>query len=237
MPDFESQLILRHAHRDLAGISRHAAELRHAFRRDDDVDFLAARKLHFQVHQCQAASVGRHHGQLSIAERKQDAVQHVARLVGGDGVGRFLQRIAQFLLLELEDLCAFELRQRRELLLGQSQDLEEALAAANAGDVLRVHLDRDIARRQFADDCGEAPRRQCRGAFALHLGLDAPRDAHVQIGRSKTHLTVTCLKKDVRQDRQSGSCADDVLDSLQTCEELLFADAKFHKESRGGLDD
>ena len=71
----------------------------------------------------------------------------------------------------------------------------------------------------------------------LDLRLDRARDAYIEIGRREAEPAVTCLKKDVRKDRQRRACADDVLDSLQTCEELLFADAKFHRESRGRLDE
>ena len=90
----------------------------------------------------------------------------------------------------MKTLCALELRQRRELFLGQAQDLEEALAAANGGDVLRIDFDRISAGGQFADDGGESARGQRGGAFALDLRLDRAADADIEIGRRQPHLAV-----------------------------------------------
>ena len=89
---------------------------------------LAGGDLHGQIDHRQPAAVGGHEGQLALLEGTQDAVEHVARLVGRDGVAGLLEGVLEFALLEREGLGALELRQRRELLLRQPEDLEEALA-------------------------------------------------------------------------------------------------------------
>jgi len=133
------------------------------------------------------------------------------------------------LLAEREGLCVLEFWQRGKLLLGEAEDFEKALAAADRGDVFRVDVDLHLGGGKLADDVGKPPRGQRGGAGFLNLRVDAATDADVGIGRGQAELTVGGVEEDVGKDGERGAGADDVLHSLQTCEELLFADAKFHR--------
>ena len=100
-----------------------------------------------------------------------------------------------------------------------------------------VDFDLDFAGGQFAHDVDEAPRRQRGRACLLNLRLDGTADADIEVGRGEANLAAVRLQEDVRKNRQRRACADHVLDGLQTFEELLFADAKFHEGTELGLDE
>ena len=125
-----------------------------------------------------------------------------------------------------------ELRQRRKLFLRQAEDLEKALAAANRSRVLPVDLDLNFARGQLANDGEKPPRRQRGRAFLFHLRFEAAAHADIEIGRRQADFVAVGLQQNVGKNRQGRARADDVLDLLQTFEQLFFGDAKFHEGRR-----
>ena len=82
-------------------------------------------KLEIGIDHCETASVGRHQRHLAVAERSENTVEHIAGLIGRDGIGSFFQTIAQDILRDLEFLGGGEVRQRRKLALAEADDLEE----------------------------------------------------------------------------------------------------------------
>src|ERR1043165_7791846 len=110
--DLERDLVVAYAHLYVALIADEAREFIDAFRRDDDVDFLAAGKLRFQIEECQPATISGDHGELVLLERKEDAVQHVTGFIRRNRIGGLAQTVAEFLLTQREDLRAVELWQQ-----------------------------------------------------------------------------------------------------------------------------
>ena len=179
----------------------------------------------------EAAAVCGDEGEGIVFERAEDAVEHVAGLVGRDRVGGHLEAFLESLLADLELACVVEGRQRWELAIAEPEDLEERRAAADAGGVLVVDLDGDVLRWQLADDGGEAAGRQGGGARFVDFRLDLSSDADVEVGGGELELAVARFEQDVREDRQGGARADDVLDLLQPFEELVLRDLKLHSGS------
>ncbi len=226
--EIERDLAAAEADLHIAFIGQQALQFRDRFRRHDDVGFVAARKFELDIDHGEAPSIGRDERELVVLQAEENAVQDVARFIGGDGVGGFAQTIAQILLPNGDDLGAFEFRERRKFFLGQTEDLEETLAAANGGRVLAIDLELNFARRQFANDGEEPTRRQGGGAFLVHFRFETAAHAHIQIGGGEMDFVAFRLQKHVRQNRQRGAGADDVLHLLQSFEQFLFRDAEFH---------
>ena len=209
-----------------------ALQFRHRFGRHDDVGFVAAREFELDIDHRQAASIGRDQREFVFLEAEEDAVEHVARLVGRDRVGSFAQAVAQILLPNRDNFRVLKFRQRRKFLLRQAEDLEKALAAADGGGVFPIDIELDFARRQFANDVEEPPRRQRGRAFFFHLRFETPAHTDVEIGRGEANLVAVRLQQNVGKNRQRRARADDVLNLLQTFEKLFFGDAKFHDRDR-----
>ena len=90
----------------------------------------------------------------------------------------------------------------------------------------------DFGGGQLADDAREATGRQRGGAFFFDLGFGDAADADIEVGGRQVQSGSISLQEHIREDRQGRASAHDVLHDLQTFEELLFADAKFHRERR-----
>src|ERR1700730_3048166 len=189
---------------------------------------MATRKFQLDIDHREAAAVGRDEREFVILETKQNTVEDVARFVSRNGIGSFAQTIAQILLTNGHHFRTFEFRQRREFLLWQAEDFEKALSAANRSSILTIDIDLDFAHWQFANNVEEATRRQCGRAFFLDLRLKDSPDADVEVGSGEMNFVLVSLQKHVRQNWQGGASADDVLDLLQTFEQLFFRGAKFH---------
>ena len=143
---------------------------------------MAARKFQFDFHHGEAAPIGGHQRELVVLETEQDAVEHVAGLIGGNRVGSFAQAVAQIFLPHRDDFGVLELRQRRKFLLRQTENLEETLAAADRRGVFSIDIDLNLARRQFADDVENTPRRKRGRSCLFHLRFASAAHADVQIG-------------------------------------------------------
>jgi len=105
------------------------------------------------------------------------------------------------------------------------------LPAANRSGVLSIDVDLNIARRQLADDIEQTARRKRGRASFLNLRLKTSAYANVQIGRRQMDFAAIGLQKHVRQNRERGSGANDILDLLQTFEQFFFRYAEFHRKS------
>jgi hypothetical protein len=128
-----------------------------------------------------------------------------------------------------------ELRQRRKLFLGQTEDFEKALSAANRSGVLAIDIEGNFTRRQLADDVEEPSRREGGSALLFPLPLSklprTPTSRSVVVRRISFPLL--CRRT---LDRSAAWCgADDVLNLLQTFEQLLFRDAEFHEDGNESL--
>ena len=124
---------------------------------------------------------------------------------------------------------------RRKFFLGQAENFEKALSAANRGGVLAIDVELNFARGQLANDGEEAARRERGGAFFFDLRFEAAAHADIEIGRRQANFTPVGLQEDVGKNRQRGARADDVLNLLQTFEKLFFRNAKFHEGGWGSL--
>ena len=62
----------------------------------------------------------------------------------------------------------------------------------------------------------------------LHLGGDLAANGNLQIGRGEAQAGLRCFQQCVGKDGQRRTCADDILDPLQTVEEGFFGDCELH---------
>lgn len=72
--------------------------------------------------QRQAPSVGGDHRDLVFAQADEDAVEHVARVIGGNRIRRLAQHGLHLFLRQRDFLVLLELRQRQEFLGGDAVD-------------------------------------------------------------------------------------------------------------------
>ena len=175
---------------------------------------MGSRKLEIGIDHGKAAAIGCHQGEFAIAERGENTVEHVAGLIGGDGVGGFLEPVAQRDLRDFELLGFAEVRQRRKLGHTEADDLEKRRAAADGSMVFGIHRDLHLAGGQLADDAHQAFRRQCGGAFLFNLGFHRAGNAHIKVRGGELQPTVLGDEQHVGEDGQRGAGADDVLDFL-----------------------
>ena len=120
------------------------------------------------------------------------------------------------------------MRGRRELLLGQAINLEEAGAAAQGRDVFRVGLDADLRGGKFADDSSEPAGGQGGRARFFDLSDDLAADGNFQVGRCQAQASLRSFQQSVGKHGQSRTCADDVLNALQAFQESFFGDCELH---------
>ena len=96
-----------------------------------------------------------------------------------------------------------------------------------------IDVELNFARGQLAND-GEEPARRQRGrAFLFDLRFETSAHADVEIGRRQANFAAVRLQENVGKNRQRRARADDVLNLLQTFEQLFFRDAEFHEERNG----
>ena len=154
---------------------------------------MAAGKFHFNFRHGEPPPIGRHESELIILETEQDAVEHVACLVGGNRVGSSAQSVAQVFLPHRNDFRALELGQGWKFILGQTENLEETLAAPDRRGIFSIHIDLNFARRQFADDVENTPCRKCGGSCLVHVRFASAAHANVQIGGCQIQFTFVSL--------------------------------------------
>ena len=92
---------------------------------------MAARELQFDFYHRQSPPVRCHQRELVILETEKNAVEHVAGLIGGNGVRSFAQTMTQIFLANRDHFRILKFRQWRKFFLRQSENFKEALAAAD----------------------------------------------------------------------------------------------------------
>ena len=199
--------------------------------RNNDVRLLAARNFQFDIGHCQPPSIRRHECELVLLQTKQETVEHVARFIGRDRVGSSAQTVAQIFLPDCDHLGIFEFRKGREFFFRQSEDLEITLAAANGSGVFSIDIDLDFTRRKLAHDVEEPARRKRGRPFLFHFRFKTSTNANVQVCRRQLNFAIACLQQDVGKNRQRGARANDILDLLQTFEELFFCSTELHDDN------
>src|SRR5206468_5949392 len=170
--------------------------------------------------------------QLIVLETEQNAVEHVAGLIGRYGIGSLAQAIAQIFLANRDHFCLLEFRQRRKFVFRQPENLEEALAAADRSGIFSIHIDLNFTRRQFANDIEKASRRESSRSRFVYVRFATAAHADIKIGSGKMDFVFIGLQQNIGKDWECRAGADDVLDLLQTLEQFFFRNAKFHDERK-----
>jgi hypothetical protein len=106
-------------------LAEQALELGHGFCRNDEIAFVAVGKFQIAIEKCQTATIRRHERKLVFLKREKNAIQHIACLVDGNGVGSPAQPIFKLGLPDCVDFRVFEGWERGEFLLREAVDLEE----------------------------------------------------------------------------------------------------------------
>src|SRR5207253_10946270 len=118
-------------------------------------------------------------------ETEQNAVEHVAGLVGRYGIGSLAQAVAQIFLPNGDHFRSLEFRQRRKFILRQAKNFEETLAAADRSGIFAIYIHLNFARRQFANDVEKTPCRESSRSCFVHLRLATSPHADIKIGRGE----------------------------------------------------
>ena len=208
-------------------------ELGHALGGQDDVALRFGRELDFVLDEGEAAAVGRHGGELAVAEGEEDAGEDAARLVGGDGVGGLAEHLAEDAAVDAEEDGAVGLGDGRKVAPGEADDLEvggSALDGRGVG-VVDGHFDGGVG--ELADDADEAADREGRGTGLLDDGVDLAADADVEVGRRERQAAVFCDEEGVGEDLERAACRHDVLHLLEGVQEACAFDGEFHGVSPG----
>src|SRR5207253_9845922 len=105
----------------------------------------------------------------------------------------------------------------------------KTLSAPNRSGSFPIDIDRDVARGKFAHDIAKTARWQRGCSFLFHFRFKTSANTDIEISGRKMHFAVGGLEQDVGKNRQRRARADDILDLLQTFEQLFFGDAKLHE--------
>ena len=213
---------------DIALVSEQALEFRHGLCRKYEIALVALRKLQLAFKQRQTATISSDKGKLVFRERKKNSIEHITRLITGNGVGSLAQAVFEFSLFHGERTGLFEMREGRIFLLGKTEDFEKTRTAANRGRVFCIHFDDDFGVHQLADDRNELSGRYGDRACLFDSGFDTAADAHIQVGGSEGEAGFIGLKECVGENRERRACADDILDALQSFEQGFFGDCDLH---------
>src|SRR5437764_15143791 len=106
--------------------------------------------------------------------------------------------------------------------------MEEALDTPDGGSILSIDIDLNFARREFANDVEKTARRQCSSSGVIYARLATAAYTDIKVGCGKMDFVFIGLQQDVGKNWKRCAGADDVLDLLQTFEQFVFGDVKFH---------
>src|SRR5438105_7971736 len=189
---------------------------------------MAAWEFQFDFAHSEPTPIGRHQRQLVILKTEKNPVEDVASFVRRDCVRSLAQSVAQIFLPDGDNFRILEFWQRRKFFLGQPEDFEKTLAASDGSGILSVNIYLNFARRQFTDDVEETTGRECGRSFFFYICLATAAHTDIEIRRGEMDFVALRLQKDVGKNGKSRAGADDVLDLLQTIEQLFLRYAKFH---------
>src|SRR3984893_12511547 len=85
----------------------------------------------------------------------------------------------------------------------------------------------DFPRGQFTNNVEQPARRKRSRTFLLHVRLETAAPTNVEIRRRQMHGAIARLKQHVRKNRQCRASTDDVLDLLQTFQQLFLVALNF----------
>src|SRR5262249_5259737 len=157
-----------------------------------------------------------------VLETEQHAIEHVTGFIGRNRIGSFAQTVAQIFLPNRDDFRAFKFRERRKLVLWQTENLKEALAATDRRGIFSIDIDLNLARWQFADDVKNTPRRQGRRSCFVHVRFASAAHANVQVGGCQIEFGLVSLQQNVRKNGQRSASAHYVLNLLQGFEQFFL---------------
>ena len=103
------------------------------------------------------------------------------------------------------------------------------MSAPNRSGIFSIDIDLDFTRRQLTDDVEKPTCREGGSALLFHFCFKTSANADIEIRGREMHFAVGGLEQDVGKNRQRRARADDILDLLQTFEQLFFRDAKLHE--------
>ena len=165
-----------------------------------------------------------------------DAVQVVARLLGGGGEAGPVDQAAQVLGGKLEAAGELGLGELRELFRRQGGKREGGPPAAQPDAVravfgLQLHL---RAIGQLAGDVVKHLRRQRGAAARDRIGVHSLHGAQLQVGRREAQPPVRRFEHDIAQNRDGVGPFDHALRMAERFQELAAFDGELHRRSRSG---
>ena len=218
--EVEGNLRLLDGNLDLAFAGERALEFVDRLGREDDVLLAVLGELELALDHGEAAAVGCDEGELFVLEAHQHALEGAASVVLAGGVGDLAEHFAESRLLDGVGVGAVLFREAREVLSRHAD--EGVLGAAGLDDrpFVEVDFDRDLPFRHLGDGVEE----QADGESGLALLLDGAGtdalDGDVEVGGGHLELLAVRFDEDVLEDGEGPLSGHDVLDSLESFDEL-----------------
>ncbi len=233
--DLEARLGRRDADHHLvaAGLDQ-PMQLVHGLARQDHARHAFSALRHGKLGLGEAVPVGRDRAQRAAARARGhvevDAVEVVARLLGGDGKARLVDQALELARLQLELVRELARRQVREILRRQRLQGKARLAAGDGDAFLlwiapHFHLG---TVRQLAHDVVQNVRRNRQRTGRRNLRADALADLALEIRRLEHQRVAGRLQQHVGQDRDGRAPLDDAGDMAQRSEQFTAFDHELH---------
>ena len=191
--------------------------------------FAPAGTVEFLADEGEATAIGGNESELAVLKVEINAVEDVARLVGGLRVGDVAQHRGQLALLQGERLVVGRIGQFGEFLGADAHDAEIGAAGGDLDLVRGAGVEGDVHIGQFAHDGGQPLDREGDGAAFLDLGLDFAADAEIEIRGGERDVVLVRLDQHVAEDGHGGFGPHDIEDLGQAVAEVVAIDLKFHR--------
>ena len=230
--EIEGNLGLLDANAHVAVVAQRALEFADDLGGQDDVALRLFRQVvDSMLREGQAAAIRRDHGDLTILEAHENALQRLARVVLGGGIGRLAEHLAQRHLRQHVFEGILVGRKSREIHNRQAADLEEGRAGGDVRMVAVVHVDFHRTFRGLGNGVDEQFHRQGRRPFGLDFAPDNGENGNVEVGRRQRQLLVLRFELDILDDLHRPLGTNDVLDLLESFEELGPDYSELHHNS------
>ena len=164
----------------------------------------------------EAVGVGGDHRQPAGIGLQQDAGEDRANLVARGGTGDEVDRRRQRDGGQAHRL-ALELGETREILDREGAKVKPSPAGGDLDvALLAAELERDLARRQAANDIAEQPSGQQHGPLLLGLGVgELARQRELHVRGSQGQITLSGLEQDPAERGQGAAGRNGAPDKLQ----------------------
>ena len=186
------------------------------------------RKFQGGFRQSQTTSVRGYQSHFTIAERKGNAVQHVAGRIRGNGIFRPADTVTQHILLHLVHSSLLKRRQFRKFIRRKAVQFKLGAAAFHSSLVALVDIHLDFGFRKFADDAHQLFSGQGHGAFTQHICGNHASNAYIKISSRKTYLAVFSFNLDIGKNGQRRLGRHDAGNLSQPVEKYLLGNGKLH---------